>query len=264
MSQLLFSLSHVQNCAFIEIYEALKFSKLKCLEIPGVLFERADYIQFKELCFKKNINVWAVHELVPPGLSRNWASSTENIRGELKLLMLDSLALAALRGVKSISIDLSLDSIRDGFEVNEVDLRFSLLNSFMKIAQNAGMSVNLPVRFPKEFPKSKCWLYATMLLSKVLHEKIGMEVSLFVAEARLDKVKNLLKNGFYFPKIIRLCYDPFLDGPLEMESLTQWLEVFREQGYTGDFVLAPRVDSVEQLNQAIQHGQTLIDQIELI
>lgn len=235
-----------QNCL-----SEIKKSNLEHIEVSGTFFESENFASFYSEVFKAGKNITSVTDIVPANLSRNWASSSESIQNEVRDVLLQKIALAGRYNIKYFSFDLGLDAIRAGTEIKEISLRAKLLESLTPSLKKAGITLCQPIRFPKTFPGSEEWRLATMLVTAVMHENVCTEINVFPAEVNNSRVGSLLKKTFYTTKLIRFRYEPALENKFSADMHTFWAESLKAQGFTGDLVFTPVVESLDAEKQSL-------------
>ena len=99
-----------------------------------------------------------------------------------------------------------------------------------------------------------------MLVSSLLHKNFKIEVDAFPAEVSESKLHNLLKRLFYYPEVIRLRYEPAMDGGIAYEQFKSWMDSLRGQGFKGTIIFSPVFDSLESLQIELEKVNNLIAQ----
>lgn len=241
-----------------DLIETVLFSELERFEISGEMFESGEFSEIYKKFFLQGKKIFSIHEILPVNVSRNWSSSPENIKKDLIVHLRDKVKLAADKGVEFFRIDLALDSIKSGFEIQELNVRSSLIAPVLAEAEKCGITICHPLRFPKAFPKSQEWRFGTMLISSLLHKNYKIEVDAFPAEVSESKLHNLMKKLFYYPEVIRLRYEPSMDGGISFEQFKSWMDSLRGQGFKGTIIFSPVFDSLDSLQVELERVHKLV------
>ena len=170
--------------------------------------------------------------------------------------------MASDKGVEFFRMDLALDSIKSGFEIQELNVRSALIAPVLAEAEKSGITICHPLRFPKAFPKSQEWRFGTMLISSLLHKNFKVELDAFPAEVSESKLHNLMKKLFYYPEVIRLRYEPAMDGGVDFEQFKSWMDSLIGQGFKGTIIFSPVFDSLDSLQLELEKVNSLIRQYE--
>jgi len=243
-----------------DMVETVLFSEIDRFEISGEMFESDEFAEIYKKFFLLGKKIFSIHEILPINISRNWSSSPDNIKKDLVNHLLEKVRLASDKGVEFFRIDLALDSIKAGFEVQELNVRSALLTPVLAEAEQCGITLCHPLRFPKAYPKSQEWRFGTMLISSLLHKNFKIEVDAFPAEVSESKLHNLMKKLFYYPEVIRLRYEPAMDGGIAYEQFKAWMDSLRGQGFKGTIIFSPVFDSLESLQIELEKVNNLIAQ----
>ena len=243
-----------------DMIETVLFSELDRFEISGEMFESDEFSEIYKKFFLLGKKIFSIHEILPVNVSRNWSSSPDNIKNDLVKHLQDKVKLASDKGVEFFRIDLALDSIKSGFEIQELNVRSALIAPVLAQAEKSGITICHPLRFPKAFPKSQEWRFGTMLISSLLHKSFKIEVDAFPSEVSESKLHNLMKKLFYYPQVIRLRYEPAMDGGISFEQFKSWMDSLRGQGFQGTIIFSPAFDSLDSLQVELERVNNLINQ----
>ena len=247
---LIFSLRHAEVPVVEESLDFLLESPFKYFEISGSLFESKFYDVLKRKFFESDKRVSGVYDLMPPSLSRNWTNSSSKISAELQALLSERLSCLSQNNIDFAEIDLALDEVAKGKEVDDIESRSRLVSMALRGSLGETKALLLSLRFPKAFPKSFEWRYTVMLQNEIAHRQVGTVVNIFPFECRPEQFCEFMKKTFYSARATRFCFDPVSDGFLNRESLKRWLQVFSDQGYDGSVILSPRIDTVPLLQDS--------------
>ena len=245
-----------------DLIEAVLFSEVENFEISGKVFESENFDEIYKRFFLVGKKIISIYEILPKNISRNWSSSPDNIKKELVGHLRSKVKAAAEKGVKFTRIDLGLDTIKTGFEIQELNVRSSLIAPVLTEAEKSGVTICHPIRFPKAFPKTQEWRFGSMLISSSLHNSYKLEIDAFPNEVSISQLHNLMKRLFYYPKVIRLIYEPSMDGGLSFETFKAWVDAFRDQGFNGTFIFSPIFDSYESLDAELNKVNKLVKDYE--
>ncbi|MCM8530549.1 MAG: hypothetical protein NE330_05245, partial [Lentisphaeraceae bacterium] len=240
-TSLIFSLSQVSDSVFYESLDFISLSAFERFELSGALVENENFSNARDVFFKNDKNILSIQDFLPSNLSRNIADSSEDIQKKLISFVNERLAIVSKENIEYIELDLAVDAIKTGQEIQEISKRALVLSQLMKSASKSGITALIPLRFPKEFPKSLSWRYITMLVNQVLHQSTRTVINVFPHEAKPQQMENILKKTFYSSSAIRFCYEPEVNGYLSREYFQGWLQVLCNQGFTGDIILAPKI-----------------------
>ncbi len=231
--------------------------ELQYFEVTGAFFESPEFGDFFQGLSEKGYFVSSVQNVLPRNIMRNLSSSSENIKSDIVKLLKEKILKAGRYNIKYLNFDLGLDTIRDGYEIQEITVRAKLIQSVMQIADQKGVTLCQPIRFPKAFPGSQQWKYVSMLINAVMHKRFCSEINIFPEEVTKSKVSGLLKKNFYGAHLIRFRYDPVHGSGMTDEMHTFWSESLKEQGYSGDLVFVPASETSMALKKELERLKSL-------
>jgi hypothetical protein len=234
----------------------IKKTSLNHFEISGTFFESAEFDLFYQEVFKAGKYISSVKDIIPTNVSRNWSSSSESIKSEILEILIKKIRLAGRYNIKYLNLDLGLDSIHNGYEIQEITVRTQLLEPLIEVLEEEGVTICQPIRFPKTFPGSEEWKFAIMLVSSVMHARFCIEINIFPSEVNNSKPASLLKNIYYSAKLIRFRYDSAVGANFTSDMQEFWAESLRQQGFSGDLVFCPTVEGEEMLKIATEDAST--------
>ena len=181
-TSLIFSLRDVTDKQLVESIDVLTSSSFQLFELSGSQFESDIYSRLRNALFAADKKVFSIQNLVPVNLTRNWISSKESIQSELTSLFTQKISAMERDGIKLAELDVAIDAIRQGNEINDLKQLSTLLLGVLESAASSGVRMALPLRVPKVFPKSLDWHHLTILINDVLHENLKVVVNLFPFE----------------------------------------------------------------------------------
>lgn len=257
-TSLIFSLSQVSDFVFYDSLDTIVSSAFNRFELAGSHLEHESFLKTRNAFFKNDKSIYSIQGFLPANLSRNISHSPENIKSKLISFVNERLGAVSKESVKFVEIDLAVDSIKVGEEINDLNKRALVLSELMMEASKSGITSLLPLRFPKEFPKSMSWRFVTILVNQVLHKNAQTVINLFPYEAKPEQIQKVLKKTFYSTSVVRFCYEPEVDGYLSRDLFQSWLQVLCDQGFTGDVFLAPKIKTAKQLNDALVKQSVLL------
>lgn len=255
-----FSLCYSKIPVDRDMIETILFSELDKFEISGEVFESDEFEEIYKKFFLVGKKLFSIHEIVPSNISRNWSGTQDNIRKELVTHLKGKVKIAAEKGIKFFQIDLGLDTIKFGFEIQELNVRSALIAPVLAEAEKYGITICHPIRFPKAFPSTQEWRFGTMLISSLLHRNFKLEVDAFPEEVSESKLHNLMKKLFYYPEVIRFRYEPALDGGISIDKFRSWMDALGNQGFNGTVIFSPVFDSLDLLQDEMRRVNNLISQ----
>ena len=233
--------------------------RVSSFEVPGTFFENDQFKDFYHEVFKSGKRLISVRNIIPGSLTRNLSSCSEGIKSEIVNTLNQRIRDAAGAGAMYLNLDLGLNSIKSGYEIQEIGIRAQTLQQVMKTASECGVSLLHSFRFPKSFPSSQEWKFLTILINSVLHHKFCGEIDIFPNEVPASKAEGLMKRTYYSAKVIRFLYDPSNGGRLSTDMHSTWRSTLSEQGFNGDIIFSPKTQGLEMLKQEFNQLEGAVD-----
>lgn len=263
-TSLVYSLRQVSDRVIADSMDFIIDSKYKYFEISGETYESPVFADLRKKFFNSGKKVFSVYDVLPANLSRNWSASPENIKVNLQSLLIERIESIAEDGIGVTELDLALDVIGKGNEIYEVGLRADMLSAITHQAEESGVKILLPIRFPKAYPKSFEWRYLIMLLSKVFHKNVVGVANVFPFESSVVQMEEFFKKTFYSCEVVRFCFDPDSEGDMTREALKVWLQAFCDQGYQGKIIISPKLDNADALKFSLENLSGLLKPYEFV
>lgn len=223
--------------------------RVRSVEVPASLLVGEP--ESLRLCEHYGLRILHAGNLLPADVARYLSETPAAGRPDVSACLKDMLAQCRDAGVRSVSIDLGLDRIRQDSYERDADERLRLLRSLVGVADELRVTVCVHVRYPRAFPGSKAWGSAANLVHDAMHPRCKLAVDLVPADfpENLDAAE-LVRVCYVHTAVFRFCYDPSLGETLTDEMQEVWSSVMHEHSFKGSVIFCPRTSEDQAIAEA--------------
>lgn len=234
------------------------------LEVPLALLAE-DQAPLRKLQ-RSGLQVMAVRDIIDPHVGRYLEELPKKTFGQVAAAAVQAVETCREAGARRVTLELGLEHVDIARQDQDrlLQARVALLGRLCPVAEEKGITVCAPVRFPPDSPRADGLRVAANLVYDVGLESFRVCMNLFPNEMSggLDGRKLMRQTGS-LGAMVRLFYSPSLGEELEATDLRALVEALKWHGCSGGIVFCPASVDVDRIPAVCQRIEELLEVVRV-